>query len=77
MSSMHAVYCQRGLDIAGHTLAVYLAPRDEQIRILALAAGPWRDDELVPKNSISAPPGMQFADGDARARAGRLFSQEG
>ena len=77
MIELHGIYCQQGLAIGGYTLALYDAPWDEQIRVLALAKGHWQEDEMVGISGFQVPPGMEFASEDARERASLFLEARG
>ena len=73
---MHGILCKLGLEIGGYTEAIYNQSKQEQIRVLALAKGPWKESELVPIRVLKGIPGVIFESDDAHSRAIQLFTEQ-
>ena len=65
------MFCEIGLRLWQDTQGLYQKPYDEQLRILALNYGPWRDDEM--QADVLMVTGVKFASDDAESRFGQIF----
>ena len=83
VSSLHAALSKYGLTHGGDTESLYRKTKAEQIQVLALMEGPWRDDEMVSKlddgdgyhSMLYNMPRMEYATDEAAHRAAAIFSQ--